>query len=125
MLQVKADSQLRVVLVTGADQGTLGSVQLLPGTDPLLVINKYYYQLNNHYYHYLTVVPPPPLLAVAAPGDDVAAAAVLALALLLAVLPEPALGTLQLALGVEIFLTGGIDIFSARSKFKEYCGRML
>ena len=54
----------------------------------------------------LTVVPPPPLLAVAAPGDDVAPAAVLALALLLAVLPEPALGTLQLALGVEIFFSG-------------------
>ena len=35
-LQVAADSQLCVVLVTGTDQGTLGSVQLLPGTDPLL-----------------------------------------------------------------------------------------
>merc|ERR1719410_3168588 len=89
-------AELCVVLVTSADQGTLGSVQLLPGTDPLL-----------------TAVPAPPLLAVAAPRDDVAPAAVLALAPLLAVLPVPALGTLQLALPARAALTRAVHRVAA------------
>ena len=125
---VTSGGRLTVVCCSGdkCRSGNTGVRTAPPGHRSAPGYDKYYYQLINNNYYHLTAVPAPPLLAVAAPRDDVAPAAVLALALLLAVLPVPALGTLQLALGVEIFLTAGIDIFSAsRSKFKEYRGRML